>query len=350
MWCWWLALIFSCSLALRPAIAQAQAGPASGPSPEPQASTAPASGTEPPADAAVLTINGLCDSGLASSPPPASQPAVTGSAKALDPSCKTVITRQQYENMLNGIGLPPPGYRNLTRANEYAETLVMAEKGRELGVEKDPRFQQKLRFSYVQDLNQYALIRLQEEANSVTDAEVERYYKEHPERFVRSHLIQIAVPKHKEHDAEEGTTPAVKADPDEEAEMHQLALRLQKEAAAGADPDKLQEKAYKIAGNESVPDTDLGTQVPDQIPVEYRKLLFDLKPGQVSELTENDHEYLIFKCTEKEAIPPVEAKSFVRFLRMRDSRRALKDGVKVQFNEEYFGPVSSQEQAGGTSE
>jgi hypothetical protein len=342
-----LILLVSSSLAWLSAKAQTPTDKAATQPPKTQATASPESGSEVKPDTAVITINGLCDSGLATSTHPVPLPPAPGFSKAIDPGCKTVITREQYEKLLDGVGLPASYYHGSTRAHEYANTLVFAEKGRELQVEKDPRFQQKARYSYVQDLNQYALIHMQDQANDISDADVEKYRKEHPERFVRSHIFQIAVPKFKEHDA--GGNTSAKPDPAEQAEMHKAALDLQKEAVAGADPDELEEKAYKIAGSEAVPDTDLGIQVPDQIPIEYRKLLFDLKPGEVSQVIENDHEYLFFKCTEKENIPAAESKSFMGFLRMRDARRTMKDGVQMQFNEDYFGPPGSQEEAEGNS-
>jgi parvulin-like peptidyl-prolyl isomerase len=126
--------------------------------------------------------------------------------------------------------------------------------------------------------------------------------------------------------------------------MHKLALQLQKEATAGADLEKLEEKAYEAAGDPSIPEIDLGIQVPDEIPVEYRKLMFDLNTGQVSEVIENDHEYLFFKCIEKHPVPMTEAKQVMGWLRLRDARRLLKDSVKTQLNEQYFLPFPAEDQ------
>jgi parvulin-like peptidyl-prolyl isomerase len=176
------------------------------------------------------------------------------------------------------------------------------------------------------------MVHMQHQADDITDADVEKYFQEHPERFVRISLQQIAVPKQKDH----GDATPAKVDPAEQQEMHRLALTIQKEAAAGWNVEKLQAKAYKAANDDSVPDVDLGHPIPEEIPVEYRKLVFDLKPGQVSAVTEDDHEYLIFKCVEKKTIPPHERKKLYGWLRMRDARQALQDMVQVQFNQQYF--------------
>jgi hypothetical protein len=343
---WWLVLIVFSTLALQPAVSQAQEGQASGHPSDNQAQAPTRSESELPPDAALITINGLCDSGLTTSTLPASAPAGSGPGKVIDPGCKTVITREQYENLLSVLGARPSAYHGLKFARRYAEVLLFSEKGRELGVEKDPRFQEKVRYSYLEALHQFTLAKLQEQADTVTDAEVAKYYKEHPERFVQVHMFQIAVPKHKVHAVAQGSTTTANADTAEQSEMHKLALRIQKEAAAGVDTDKLEEKVYKLAGDPSVPGTDMGEQVPDQIPVEYRKLMFDLNAGQVSQVSEDDHEYLIFKCTEKHVIPLTEAKRFLGWLRMRDLKESLRDSVKTQFNEQYFptaGPGGQKE-------
>jgi hypothetical protein len=319
----WLGLVVFFSLVFG-GKGQAQQGQA-----PPKEAASPA--RELPADAPVITISGLCDSGLATSLAP--KPAAAG--KAVDPSCKTVVTRQQYESLLGAIGAKPTVYHSTRFATRYKELLLFGEQARKWGIEKDPKFQEKARYSYLQDLEQFARVHMQQQAMQITEEEAAQYYKDHPERFMRIHLAQISVPKQKGENTTGGGVPA-KLDPTQLAEMHKLALKVQKEAAAGADPDKLEEKIYKIAGDASVPDTDLGEPVREEVPAEYRELIFKLEPGQVSQVTEDDHEYLIFKCIAKHMIPPSDAKNFLVWLRVKDAMQALKDSIKTEFNEEYF--------------
>ncbi len=336
----WLGLTLFLVLSLQSTVGHAQTDPANGQSQKTQTPAPTGPGSEVPPDAAVITIDGLCDSGFTASTLPVPTSGTAGPSKAIDPGCKTVITRAQYEYLLGVLGAKPSAYHGLKFARRYAEVLLFSEKGRELGVEKDPKFQEKIRYNYLEALDQFTLARLQEQADAISDAEAAKYYKEHPERFVQSHILQISVPKHKNHDATPGATLTPSQDTAEQVYMHNVALTIQKEAVAGGDPEKLQEKAYKIAGEESVPDIDMGNQVPDLIPMEYRKLMFDLNAGQVSQIAEDDHEFLIFKCVEKHAIPPSEAKRFAGWLRMRDSKTALRDSVKTQYNQQYF-PTAS---------
>ena len=333
---WWLVLMVFFVLSLQTTLGQAQGGQATDQSTKNPAAAAQ-SGSEVPPDAAVITIDGLCASSFTSSSTPAATPATSG--KAVDPGCKTVITRAQYEYLMDVLGGRPSAYHGLKFAKRYSEVLLFSTKGRELGVEKDPRFQEKIRYSYLEALDTFTLARLQQQAEEISDADAEKFFKEHPERFVQIKLLQIAVPKTKVHE----TAVAESVAAADKASMHEAALAIQKEAAAGGDIDKLQEKAYKIAGDPSVPDTDLGEQVPDQLPIEYRKLIFDLKSGEVSQVTEDDHEYLIFKCAEKHTIPAADVKKFAAWLRMRDSRQALRDSVKTEYNEQYFPKANAGE-------
>jgi hypothetical protein len=259
----------------------------------------------------------------------------------VDPGCKTVITRGQYEQLVTGIGGKPKPGGTPNFARQLIDMLLFSQTARSTGADSSATVQEKLRYSYLQSMAQLTMVQMQRQANDFTDADVEKYFQEHPERFVRMHLQQISVPKHKSH---EGQTGPAKAGPADDEEMHQLALKIQKEAAAGGSIDKLEEKAYKAAHDPSIPDTDLGEPVAEEVPPEFRKLIFDLQAGQVSAVVENDHEYLIYKCVERHPVPPAERKKLYGWLRMRDSKQALQDMVQTQFNPQYFEvtPVKGQ--------
>ncbi len=301
-----------------------------------------ASVSEVPPDTPIITINGLCANDLitANMPTLLTQRPDSTTEKAVDPGCKTVITRGQYEKLVTGIGGKPKPGGPPNFARQLIDMLLFTQKARETGADATTA-QEKLRYSYLQSMAQMTMVQMQRQATDITDADAEKYFQEHPERFVRMHLQQISVPKHKSHDDQ---TSPTKADPAEEEEMHQLALKIQKEAAAGGNIDKLEERAYKAAHDPSVPETDLGEPVAEEVPPEFRKLIFDLQPGQVSVVVANDHEYLIYKCVERHTVPPAERKKLYGWLRMRDSKRALQDMVQTQFNPQYFEvtPVKGQ--------
>jgi hypothetical protein len=308
-----------------------------------------------PLDAAVITLNGLCDNGLVQNTPVGGSQAGGQTATAAgstflatDPGCKTVVTREEFDKLAKAVGVRPG--RGLALASQYSEILRFAEKGRELALEKEPTFLAKARFAYIQTLYQFAIVKMQEQADDFTAADLEKYHTEHNEEFMQVEVSQLAIPKHKVHD--DGGAAAVKkahaqVDPvAEQAAMKRLAERMRREAAAGADFDALEERIYKIAGDESVPDTDLGIRYPDQVPLEYRKIIFDLKPGQVSQVTEDSHEYLIFKARKKHVLPLSESTHWYGQLRMRAMRRQLNESVKADFNDLYFPKTAENKPSG----
>ena len=296
-----------------------------------------------PPDTPVITIDRLCANDLVSGSLASllnSGSTASTSQKGIDPGCKTVVTRQQYEQLVTAMGGKVTSGPPSKFARQYADMMLFAEKAREMGAEKDTALLEKLRYDYVQGLFQFAMVHMQHQADDITDADVEKYFQEHPERFVRTHLQQISVPKHK---GESDEAPR-KADPAETEEMHSLALKIQKQAAAGGSVEKLEATAYRVARNSSVPDVELGTPVPEEIPAEYRKFILNLQPGQVSAVAEDDHEYLIFKCVDKHTVPPDGRKKLYGWLRMRDSMQSLRDMVQTEFNQQYFpsSPVSER--------
>ena len=89
-----------------------------------------------PPDGAVITIQGLCDN------PPADKTKASG--------CKTVITRAEFEKLVDALApnMAPPARRQL--ATRYAMGLVMAHEAHKMGLDQGPRFEELLRVARVQ--------------------------------------------------------------------------------------------------------------------------------------------------------------------------------------------------------
>src|SRR3954462_3480838 len=90
-----------------------------------------------PADAPVITIKGVC------------------SDKSSDAAnCQTVMTRAQFEKLADAIqpNMPPQVKRQL--ANAYPRLLVMAQEAEKRGLDKQPRFEETLKFARLQILSQ----------------------------------------------------------------------------------------------------------------------------------------------------------------------------------------------------
>jgi hypothetical protein len=80
-------------------------------------------------DAPVITIAGLCD-----------RPSVDKSAVS---NCKTVITRAQFENVIDAV---QPGMRGRARrefALQYVDFLVMTQKAEQMGLDKRASYEEQ---------------------------------------------------------------------------------------------------------------------------------------------------------------------------------------------------------------
>ena len=299
-----------------------------------------------PPDAPVIEMERPCpaDSSGAQTTPKSnsSDPATLSPALApvvptkSDAGCKIVVTRAEFEQLANALhpGGDPSTARNF--AAHYAEMMVMAEKAHEAGFDQDPSIQTKARFSYLQLLGQSYSMQVREKARVVTDAEVAAYYKEHPEMFEQLEVTRVFVPTIREYDTGSSSSPAVLAA--DKAKLDLVAKRLYKEALAGVSFEKLEERAYKAAGNaEDTPPTNLGKLTRNTIPDQYRDLLFSLKVGQVSEMVPESNGWSIFKVISKTTIPLSEAKPQVQQLKGDAAVAALKDTTKLDLNQTYFG-------------
>src|SRR5271168_2917197 len=123
-------------------------GQASSPSPAPAAQqpatvnpappALPPPTTQVPLDAAVITINGMCDH------PPAD--------KAANANCKTVITRAEFESVVNAVQPSMPGRARRSFADRYAHTLVMAHQAQDMGLDKSPSYEERMQLARIQVL------------------------------------------------------------------------------------------------------------------------------------------------------------------------------------------------------
>ena len=224
-------------------VAPQAATPAPGKSVPDAANTVPNVQVGP--DEPVITVNNFCPSG----PLP-------------DGSCKTIITRAQFEELAEalqpGMSLP----LRLKVANTYAQIMRMAVAAEKRGLDKIPAFAEEVRYARMQLLSQDLTRALQEEANRISDGDLADYYKKNESSFEEATVARIFVPHDKraahggeKHAAQAGSgaQPAgqEKDDAQEKADedaMKDLASDLRVRAVHGEDPDKLQTEAYVAAG------------------------------------------------------------------------------------------------------
>jgi parvulin-like peptidyl-prolyl isomerase len=354
----WLFLILFFSLQLGLALGQAglvQGGGAAAvnqPAPLVPSSVAP--------DAPVITIEGLCDNGFltglmvdstkpegaanrtgAMAKPGQQGPSSSAFAQS-EKDCKTVITRAQWEKFSDAVQPPGgpqavvPAPANSRLVKRYSELLLYARKAREIGLDKEPAVQEEVRFATLQVLSGALTRHFRAQADKISDAEVEKIYKEHPEKFEVVELERIYIPKFKQQ-APDPILKAAKPDPDaEEAEMKAVAEKIHKEAVAGGDFQKLEDEAYQAAGVQESPSVDLGTVTRAQIPPEYKNAIFDLKEGQISEVEPATNGWHIFRISKKQTLPPERARGIVVAERMSDIVDPFRTSIKADLNPEYF--------------
>jgi hypothetical protein len=311
--------------------AQSQTAPANTPPAKPAAEAKPAAPDVPP-DSAVITIQGLCDN------PPADK------TKASD--CKTVVTRAEFEKLIDALSpnMPPPARRQL--ATRYAMGLVMAHEAHKMGLDQGPRFEELLRIARLQVASQQLGQALQEKSSQVSDKDIEDYYRNNSAAYEEASLERIFIPKTKQMPAAAtkvklSDAEAKKRQDDGEAAMKTEAAALRTRAAAGESFSKLQDEAFQFAGLKSKPPSpSMGKVRRSNLPPSQNQVM-DLKPGAVSALISDPSGFFIYKMGEKDTVPldkvREEIRSTLRSQRMQDSMQTIQQSATPELNEKYFG-------------
>lgn len=278
---------------------------------------------------AVITIEGLC------SAPPAGRTAAAAPAPA---NCKTVITKQQFEALLdfanpNHQPIPPAQRQRL--AQQYVDLLIFADAARKAGTEKEPRAQEAIRVQRMAALQQVYLQDLEEQYRTPSADEIEKFYNDNTSKFEEVKLHRIAVPK---------TNPGGQGDKAEfEKKAEQVANDVREQAAKGEDPDKLQKAAYESLGLTNPPgNTDFGKRKRGLFPPAEEADIFALKPGEVTKVESGPAGFTIWKVDEKQTIPLAQVREEIsRNLsqqKMKTKLDSIKAAVHPDFNKEYFAP------------
>lgn len=276
---------------------------------------------------AVITIEGLC------SPPPAGRTAATPAPA----DCKKVITKQEFEELLNVVNpnhQPIPAAQRQQLAQRYVDLLVFSEAARKAGVEKKPQFQEAVRVQRMAVLQQVYLQDLEEQYKTPSADEVEKFYKDNNSKFEEVKLHRIAIPK---------TNPAAQDKEEFEKKAQQVANDIREQAAKGEDPDKLQKAAYDTLGLTNPPaTTDFGKRKRGLFPPAEEQDIFGLKPGEVTKVESGPAGFIIWKVDEKQTIPLEQVREEIsRNLsqqKMKAKVDSIKAGIHPDFNKDYFAP------------
>ncbi len=322
--------------------AQTPSTPAAPPANATQKQLPPPGGTPPgpeaanvPPDAPVITITGLCGKTDA------------GTASASD--CKTVITREQFEKMVDAVQPGMPARMRRQFASRYANALVMSEKGEQLGLDKGPDYEEHMKLARMQVLSQELNKALQEKAGEITDKDIEDYYKANVSKFEQADVERIYIPKTKqtpEADSDKKLSEAEEQKQTEESEaaMKKEADKAHSEAVAGTDFAKLQQEAFEFAGIKSgSPNVNMGKMRRTMLPPSQVSVM-EQKPGEVSAVIADQNGFFIYKLKSKDTIPLDQAKDEIRGTlrsqRFQESMKAVQEAATPTLDEKYFGAAA----------
>lgn len=345
-----------------------QAAPSSAPPPQmapapgadqPKPQAPPDSSAAVPADAAVITVNGVCPA----QPKTAAAKATTAKSATAPPAtkaaadCKTVITKAQFEKLASSVAPSVTPQLKKQLAGVLPRLIAMSAEAKKQGLDKTPQFEETVRFAKMQILTNELQRRIQDQAAKVEPADIAKYYKDHPEGFEQFNVDRIFVPRTKQAEAEAKEQDEKDEKAGEEAqkvkeaeekakteaaeqEMTKMAETLRARAAAGEDFLKLQKEAFDAAGMKiESPTVNLPNVRHNGLPPAHAAV-FDLKVGDVSQVISDTGGHYIYKVNSKSQIPLDQASSEIRAKVQSDRTRELMDKVnnsfKVETNEAYF--------------
>jgi hypothetical protein len=335
--------------------------PPASPAQAPGAATAPAPPAEVPESAVVLTIKGVCPAvpkTAAASKTGAGKTAAASTKKPGD--CKTEITRAQFEKIASAVSPTPTITPQLKRQLEGAlpRIMAMSDAAKAKGLDKSPRYLERLKLDRMQILAAELQRTVQEDADKVPDALVADYYKKNPEAYEQFSLDRLFVPRYKQaeaEDKEEAKEPEKLTEEQQKAkeaadqakrekgeqEMNKLADSLRERAATGEDFAKLQKEAFEAAGTKVAnPTVNLPKVRRTGLPPAHVSV-FDLKAGEISAVISDNGGHYIYKVASKEVLPldqvTDEIHNKLKSERLKEEMDKYTNSFQAIPNDAYFG-------------
>ena len=291
----------------------------------------PADTSNVASDAAVITINGLCDN------PPTEKGAAS--------NCKTVITRAEFEKVIGAVQPNMKVRAQREFATNYATALVMVKKAEQMGLDKGANFEEQMKVARIQILSQELKKAIERQVSQISDTDVENYYRANTASFEEAEMERIYVPRTQDSpvfpDKTLSDTDKQKQLQRAEQIMRELANKLDKRAIEGEDFSDLQAEAYKIAGIKTTASPSLGTIRRVSLP-RSQFWVMDLKPGEVSSVIDAPNGYLIYKIKTKETLPLEKAREEIKGVlhsqRLQEETQAIEESATTTLNEVFFRP------------
>ena len=260
------------------------------------------------------------------------------------------ITRARFEQIKLGL---PPQYGGLAQkwgsrlfANNYAafRGLAMLAEGEKL--DQTAQFKGQIQFMRIQLLASLAVQRLQAKAQQISQEELKTYYDEHQAEFEQARVKGIFVAFSPQAKPAAGGSAAKQETPKTrtEEQARARAEELRQQLLAGADFAALA-KAHSEHKESAKKAGDFGTVRRNQLPGGLSKVVFSLKPDQISEPVKEGQGYYVLQAQDIRAVTLDEAAATIRgTLRQQKFLQAMEQ-VKQEFpvvmNEKFFGAAQA---------
>jgi hypothetical protein len=310
-------------LILAAGIAQAQSTTNPAPPANAPQAVPPTTAVVAPGDA-VITLHGLCTGAEKNA----------GAADAN--SCATVITKEQYDNLLHAISVPgapaPPVTREL--AEKYVQMLIVSNAAKKAGVENDPVAREYLRLRQIQALAMWYGLELQAQYAKPAPEEIQAYYQKNISQYQQVKLDQVSIPK---------SDPSAKNEDDFAKRAAAAAADARDRVAKGEDPDQAEKEIYATLGLTSQPGkTDFGVKRRNMFPPDESDDIFSLKPGEVSKIHDEPLNIVFFKVESMDAVPLDQLRDqisgAVAQQNFQDRINEITGSVHADYNDQYFKP------------
>jgi parvulin-like peptidyl-prolyl isomerase len=245
--------------------------------------------------------------------------------------------------------MSPPIRRQL--AMTYSRMLMMSSAAERKGLDKSPQFEQVMLYSRMLALSQALGRALQEDANNVSDADIDKSYNDNKVAYEEATLERIFIPHTKQilpapkpKPGAAKTAPKMSPEEEEKASepvMKKLATTIHMRAAKGESFDALQREVYQVANvRNSTTSTKMEKTRQNMLPP-AQKAVMELKPGEVSEVYSDPSGYYIYKMVSKDTLPldsvRTEIHNAIASQRYRDAMQVFQLGPKMDLSETYFG-------------
>jgi hypothetical protein len=287
------------------------------------------------ADDPVITLHGLC--------------ANAGEAAKSDPSCKTLVSRREFEFLVDSINLAGKTVTMGARQNiakTYAEYLVYQQAAIKAEVDRTTRYAEIMRWVQARMLTDVMRANIVEKYRNPSDEDIAKYYREHTADFERVRITRVMVPRNVP------IAVTTSSAGDKEERLLTGANEARTRLLRGDDAERVQKDIYKKLGIGAPPPTDLGEQGRKDFQAEEVTEVFSLKTGEVSKVEKELAAYVVYKVVDRETISESDAKTEIaRDLsrtRIEHANHDITDSVEPEYNGEYFGPPVADPAGPGT--